>query len=362
MPIIVFFFLITTTATALTDANADMCTRYKGEQLRFCREIVETDQLLNSAYQKALASKDVDSQAQLRKKQREWLRVVRDGVCKLYDLPEDRQQWYQVLVQDPRKGKCVVQFSKQRIVKLQAETPGAKEKITEFSPSTLSPYLTKHKFAPSTRRSSAPAAFCQDFLEDLKTGRNIEYLNPTLTVNRLSRPEAGNVLERCQNLSLVYNWERYVQDPTYRLYRARDSQGDTSSREDGSLYLVEIRGLEVKFILEKFVPPESKCENYTFTAETAKYIAIHTGTCQPVSSRSNLGSGDTRFDFSRCKTKKTQPEEWTAIVRYEGKLAMYVFHHTILPSGTLKIVDPGQRHGWSYCEYASEKYRWRYPQ
>jgi uncharacterized protein YecT (DUF1311 family) len=354
--------LLLSSPPAYSDTQ-ELCKEYRGEKVKLCEELTTIDTLLNDVYQSALSRLEkVADRDSLRNDQKEWIKNEQISTCGTKDLPTQKLAWYRALLENPKKADCVIWRSKIRILRLRSTIPGLVEKIPEYSRTALPEYLRKHAFMPSGYSGNGPSApyeYCRAFLENLAQGKNIEHISSTgNSVPEGELEELGGT-SRC-NLPAMRGYrsiyEEVVSSTYYDISQVSEKPESGNTAATG---MMEVVGIVGEGISEKFMPRHCKFDVYNYKTATTRFYVVNVDSCEIIGTpRDLIRGGETFFDTASCNTAIRPQQEWTDVVRFNGKLGYYSFSHGVQPHGELVLVDPNQKEGWSYCEFTTKEWLW----
>jgi len=103
-------------------AAADCDAPQTSEDIVDCvkKDLIAADENINISYKSLKSKLSVDAALNLRQSQRDWI-TRRDTVCNLDTKAENREDWYQALLQDYAKAVCVTRATRQRNQELEQQ-------------------------------------------------------------------------------------------------------------------------------------------------------------------------------------------------------------------------------------------------
>jgi len=96
-------------------------------------ELRDADASINDSYKQLMAKLDEPAKLELRTTQRAWIKE-RDAICTLNTKENDREKWYQLLLNDYGKTVCVTRYTRKRTAELKAQLAGAQSGPLDAAP------------------------------------------------------------------------------------------------------------------------------------------------------------------------------------------------------------------------------------
>ncbi len=219
------------------------------------------------------------------------------------------------------------------------------------SPQNLSAHLSSHAFAVS-RRTNLP--ICASFLSQLKKSEGAEQLPPLAEGKSTQDNMLKGFIGRCPSLQLIQPWEKFVVDPTLKLY-ALTPESDSQYRDQ--YYLFSKEGFQIK----KIEPTQYK----PYIGGVASYRLLDLKSCSYKTDwikAAQSGVSEEVIKLDLPLKDRSPVRGWYGVVKHEGYIAIYMFDKTSLPSGFAYVIslrEPEQQQG---CDYKSKQYLDRYPE